>query len=206
MIEERRSELLKLYGSDPQEYNLLAHMAVGILGRESHFFQSGRYALKETVPEAVRMLKVLKIYVYGIKVKDKKTGEMVYAEPERNSRGPTQIKTVPKKISEFYDVSEETLWRPDHAALATMGFLIESLAELKRRVFINKIAYVTPDNYVDHLPYIYFGSTRMLAEGRVQPWRNPYIQAMKEYMTWVQLYEVDPQPYLVTATPPRRAL
>lgn len=177
-IETRKGELLRLYNADPQEYNLLALMAVGILGRESEFFESPRYRLKENAQWAIRLIKVVQIYLEG---SDR--------DPELNSRGPTQIKIVPDKIAEAYGVRPDELYIPENAALATMGYLIEALAELKRRVVLNHLSFVTPDTYADYLPYIYFGSKRQLLNGTATPDRNIYIRDMRKYMSWVEIYE-----------------
>lgn len=177
-IENEKANLLRLYGSDSQEYNLLAHMAIGILGRESRFFKSTRYRLKETLPGLVRIVKTMKAYLEGD-----------WDGPSKSSRGPTQIKVVPQKIAEHYGVRPETLRRPDHAAVATMGFLIETLQELKRRVVLNGLDFVNETNYADYLPYLYFGSRGQLLRGEATPDRNIYIQDMRRYMSWVEVYE-----------------
>jgi hypothetical protein len=178
---DHKAELLQIYKIHGAEYNLLAHMAVGILGRESKFFKSPRYYLKEAAPWAVQLIKVVRIYIEGVD-----------RDPSLNSRGPTQIKIVPAAIAQRYGVTEDNLYIPKNAALATMGFLIEALAELKRRVEVNHLAFVNPATYVDYLPYIYFGSTKSLVSGSADPEHNLYIRDMKEYMGWVELYERSP--------------
>lgn len=175
-LEARKGEIIRLYRIHGQEYNLLAHMAVGILGRESQFFTSRRYRLKETFPGLVRVAKAFKAYMDGSKA-------------GLSSRGPTQIKTVPGKIAEFYGVTPDSLYKPENAAVATVGFLVEILQELKRRVVVNDLEFVNDTNYVDYLPYLYFGSHRMLIQGKATPERNIYVQDMKKYMSWVLLYE-----------------
>jgi hypothetical protein len=177
-LESQKSRLIQIYGIHGQEYNLLAQMAIGILGRESRFFQSPRYYVKEAIPEVVSLIKVVKIYLAGSS-----------RQPSPNSRGPTQIKNIPLKISEAYHFSKDELYVPEHAAVATMGFLIESLQELKRRVALNNLDFVTPETYVDYLPYLYFGSVRTLVNRRANPSKNIYIRDMKIYMSWVQIFE-----------------
>lgn len=174
----RKNEIMRLYRIHGQEYNLLAHMAVGILGRESRFFTSHRYRLKETFPGLVRVAKALKAYMNGSE-----------SGPSLSSRGPTQIKIVPERIAEFYGITPETLHRPENAAVATVGFLIEILEELKRRVVVNDLEFVNDANYVDYLPYLYFGSRRMLIQGKATPDKNIYVQDMKRYMSWVMPFE-----------------
>lgn len=175
-LESHKSDLIELYGVSGQEYNLLAHMAVGILGQESEFFQGTTYRIKETFPWLVSFMK---------NVKGTWKGQAVTP----NSRGPTQIKIVPQKIAEAFRVTPDDLWKPKNAALATMGFLIEALRELKNRVVVNKLEFVHTGNYVDYLPYIYFGGTKMLIAGNATPDRNLYVRSMKRYMGWVLLRE-----------------
>ena len=171
-LENKKSELQTIYGVSGSEYNLLAQMAIGILGRESQFFKSRRYVLKEQFPWAVEIAKGLA------------------GDTTRNSRGPTQIKIVPARIAEIYEITPDQLWVPENAALATMGFLIETLGELKRRIIVNKLSFVNEANYVDYLPYIYFGSTTRLISGKADPSHNIYIRDMKKYMSWVEVFEV----------------
>jgi hypothetical protein len=177
-LESQKPKLIQLYGINGQEYNLLAQMAIGILGRESRFYQSPRYYLKEAAPEVVALIKVVKIYLAGST-----------RQPSPNSRGPTQIKNIPTKIVQAYNFTKDELYVPENAAVATMGFLIESLQELKRRVVLNNLDFVTPETYVDYLPYLYFGSVRTLINHRANPSKNVYIRDMKIYMSWVQIFE-----------------
>lgn len=185
-LESHKSELLRIYGSSPQEYNLLAHMAVGILGRESDLFTSTRYHLKESAQWGVSSLK------HSLRVVLSALTDSPVRISSLNSRGPTQIKIVPAKIAEAFDVSPSSLNRPEHAALATMGYLIEALAELKRRVVLNDLDHVNAGNYVDYLPYIYFGSRRQLLNREATPDQNLYIQDMRRYMYDVEIYEGPP--------------
>lgn len=171
-------ELIELYESDPQEYNLLAHMAVGILGRESLFFESWRYEIKESAQGAVSLVKAFRSYLSD--------GEWAAS---RNSRGPTQIKIVPGRVRDFYGIDEDDLIHPQAAAVATMGILIEALRELKQRAENRGWAHIQSSSYVDYLPYIYFGATRRLIDGSATPASNIYVQDMKRYMLFVRVYE-----------------
>lgn len=177
-IESNKDDLIEIYGSDPQEYNLLALMAVGIIGKESEFFNSPRYMVKETIPGAVTILKTVRAYL---------SPENDRVTP--NSRGPTQIKTVPKLIAYHYGITPDDLKRPRAAAVATMGFLIEALQELKVRAKNNNWEFVTKATYADYLPYIYFGSVGKLKNRTATPDKNLYVQAMRKYMAWVKIYE-----------------
>ncbi|MEN0060286.1 MAG: hypothetical protein AAGB31_15715 [Bdellovibrio sp.] len=178
-----KTEIRNLYTVSSAEYNFLAHMSMGILGRESLFFESKRYYLKETFPDLIRAAKVIRSYFYDVPLSD-------------NSRGPTQIKKVPERIARHYQVTPENLYIPQNAAVATMGFLIESLQELKNRIVSNRLDFITPGNYIDYLPYLYFGSTRALLNGTATPESNIYVKNMKNYMSWFELYERAPAPLL----------
>lgn len=172
-LESEKPTLQKLYGIDGQTYNLLAQMAIGILGRESLFFTSRMYQVKEEFPWLVDAAKLWK------------------GKHSPNSRGPTQIKKVPDLIANYYGVNPQNLWVSRHAAVATMGFLIESLTELKdlKSRAGDRLNFINEGTYADYLPYIYFGQTRKLMAGQAQPAHNSYIRDMKKYMRWVQLFE-----------------
>lgn len=180
-LESQKPTLMAMYGIDGQQYNFLAHMAVGILGRESHFFQSKRYWVKENFPWAIRVLKVVRVYLSN--------GNRRLTD---SSRGPTQIKVIPGRIEQAYHFDESQLWVPENAAVATMGYLIETLYELQRRSVFQKLTFINKDNYVDYLPYLYFGSPKTLLSGKANPDHNLYVQDMKRYMSWVQIYEIAP--------------
>jgi hypothetical protein len=178
-LESSQTEMIQLYRIDAQEYALLAHMAVGILGRESKFFTSWRYHVKEDMQWAVSLIKTVRTYLSDQK-------------PSQNSRGPTQIKVIPQKVEDAFGFTEEDLDLPENAARATVGILIENLRELKQRAKNNQWSFVTPSTYVDYLPYIYFGAVSRLRKGTATPEKNIYVQDMKRYMTWVRVWELPP--------------
>lgn len=172
-----KHNILKIYGSDPQEYNLLAHMAVGILGNESTYFKSFRYKVKSHSQLAIHWSKELKAWFGGY-------------EASANSKGPTQIKRVPDRIEQFYNITEKNLWDPKYAAVSTMGFLIEALDELKKRARNNNLEMITPATYVDYLPYIYFGGAKKLVNRTATPNTNIYVKNMKLHMKKVSVLEI----------------
>lgn len=176
-LEKEKATLLQLYSSDPQEYNLLAWMALGILGRESNFYESGRYKIKEAFPLVIRGAKIVKAELKGGNV-------------SANSRGPTQIKKIPERIAWHYNIKPQDLHDPHNAAVATMGFLIEALEELKNRARNNSLEFITRETYVDYLPYIYFGKSRSLTERTATPEANLYVKEMKAHMRKFEVYEV----------------
>lgn len=180
-LSQYKSELQEIYKIDGPEYTLLAQMSVGILGRESHFFTSPRYQLKEALPWGVHLAKIIQIFLSG---KNSKVSA--------NSRGPTQIKIVPDQVARHFGINPENLCVPKNAAIATMGFLIESLEELKRHIQIHHLEFITEPLYPDYLPYIYFGRTQALLNHTAKPEHNSYVQEMKKYMSWVEIYERQP--------------
>ncbi|MBO9665439.1 MAG: hypothetical protein J7501_01325 [Bdellovibrio sp.] len=175
-LSAHKKDLQALYKIHGAEYTMLAQMAVGILGRESLFGESNRYRLKEAMPGGVHLLKVLQSYLTGKPVNE-------------NSRGLTQIKFLPELITQNYDINSDNLSVPENAAVATMGYLIEALAQLKRRVVLNKLDHINPQNYADYLPYIYFGGTRAIIKKTATPEKNLYVQDMKVFMSWIEVYE-----------------
>lgn len=176
-LSSEKETILKLYNSDPQEYNLLAHMAVGILGQESRFFGHWRYFIKRNSQLAIKEMKEIKAWI-----KD--------SEAVANSKGPTQIKNVPDRIAQHYNITEKNLWNPKSAAVSTMGYLIESLAELKQRAKNNHLEMITDDTYVDYLPYLYFGGAKKLINRTATPDKNIYVKNMKRFMKKVAVSEV----------------
>jgi hypothetical protein len=176
-LSTEKETILKLYNSDSQEYNLLAHIAVGILGQESRFFAHWRYFIKRNSQLAIKEIKELNAWI--------KEAEVV-----ANSKGPTQIKNVPDRIAQHYNITEKNLWNPQSAAVSTMGYLIEALDELKKRAKNNSLEMITEDTYVDYLPYIYFGGTKKLINHTATPDKNIYVKNMKKFMKKVAVYEV----------------
>jgi hypothetical protein len=178
-LSEKKSELMSLYpNTNGQEYNLLAQLAIGILGQESKFFTSGWYAVKENLPWLVLLAKEVK-----------SGGANVTA-----SRGPTQIKFIPKLIAEQYGVTPSNLWISKNAAVATMGHLMESLAELKYYITTNAVKGVDQSNYADYLPYFYYGARSRVLDGTADPAHNKYVQLVKKYMAWAEVFEKDRTP------------
>jgi len=68
--------------------------------------------------------------------------------------------------------------------------LIEALNDLRRYVSQGKIKYISADKIVDYLPYMYFGGRKALLNKTATPDKNAYVNSMKKYMSWVQIYEM----------------
>lgn len=149
------------------DYDILAHMAVGILGRESQFFTSKKYLLKENAQWAVNLAKAGRSLI----------SDKSYS-PD-NSRGGTQIKNISDNIKRAYGVTEDDLNIPKVTAVATMGFLIESLYYLQNKASNRGYEPFRHIDYVNYLPYIYFGRAKAVFDGTATPDTNLYIKGMK---------------------------
>jgi hypothetical protein len=84
-----KSKLMGLYHLSNQDYNRLAAIAFGILGRETKFGMSRKYQFKEAYQDEVSAMKALKCAILDCEV-------------GRNSRGLTQIKLIPASIKHAY--------------------------------------------------------------------------------------------------------
>ena len=211
-LSSEKSTLMNIYGLSNVEYNKLAAIAFGILGRETKFGTSLKYQWKERHQTEI----------WGFKLAKKKFGDSIAAiqsinlsrplDPWRffgvktwsvapNSRGLTQIKAVPESVVRYYCIDESKLNDPRMTAITTVGFLAESLRILKNRVRNRDLMYVTNENLFDYVLYVYFGSMRQLvnplldfstgqlANEFATPDRNLYIQTVRRYMRALAFYE-----------------
>jgi hypothetical protein len=190
-LSKEKAVLMKLYGLTNREYNRLAAMSFGILGRETEFGSNFKYYVKENVQPLIWMMKALEDHTL---------------HPEKNSRGLTQIKTIPEKILEAYCIRKPRELRdPRKAAVATLGFLAESLDFVKHRSRSRHLTYINDDNIFDYVFYVYFGSLRQLANPKFDalgrqvnetatPERNLYLQTVKGYLQGLVLLEAPRAP------------
>lgn len=99
-----------------------------------------------------------------------------------NSRGPTQIKRIPRKIKEEYGYVKEDLNDPYISAIATMGFLAQSLKQLNN--------YKIPrSEYLNYLHYIYMGSVSQIKNKTATPNKNIYLRNIRKYMSEVDIIQ-----------------
>ena len=179
-ILENKRKLMKIYNLKNSTFNKLAAMALGIYGNESSFGKSVRYTLKEKNQDLVVALKYL-------------SGDSTPVP----SRGGTQIKQIPTKVSKHYPhITPDTLYVPENSAIATMGFLVETFEMLLYRSKTDRIkgaigraplTYIQPENVYDYIPYVYSGQMRKLFLGReyrdgATVVNNTYINRMKSNM------------------------
>ncbi|MGZ3787856.1 MAG: hypothetical protein ACXVLQ_05000 [Bacteriovorax sp.] len=212
-LEEEKPKLMKLYHLSNQEYNQLAAYAFGVMGNESKMGNSLKYKVKEKFPLGVAYMKEWKRNVINKAEQDYedgknaggllngvKKGTASYIEhlqkmdekiftgkltTESNSRGPTQIKRIPKLISENYGIKNEELADPKKAAVATLGFLADSLEIVKHKEASNP--NINAKNRLDYIHYIYNGSSRRIDDGTATPEHNIYLRNLKKYQEGVTI-------------------
>ncbi|MBT7668381.1 MAG: hypothetical protein HN623_02285 [Bdellovibrionales bacterium] len=182
-LDQEKVRLMELYHLDNDEYNQAVKMAYGILGNESEFGQGIKYDLKEGAPKMVSIAK----WVTAL-IRKRELPNYSPLSTARNSRGLTQIKKVPKLISEKYGIKKSDLWRPKQAAIATLGFLAQSYHEVKaleRRYpdLINR------HNRFDFVAYIYQGKMSQITSGTATPESNLYLQSVKKYASEIAIIE-----------------
>lgn len=205
-LEKEKPKLMEIYGLDNDEFNELALLAFGILGQESQFGDHWRYKVKETFPGGVAYLKNYK-RIFGEFKEDRKeegfwsavgdllsdswsneidfiTGDLSL---DQNSRGPTQIKKVPELISKNYGITKEQLKEPENAAIATVGFLAQSLEELKAKEKFHPA--INGKNRFDYLHYIYMGKSREIINGTATPERNIYYQNVRRFSRSLKVWQ-----------------
>lgn len=206
-LSKEKATILNLYANETnsQEYNLLAHMAVGILGQESRFFHHYRYLIKRNAQWAITEAKIAKKIISQNRNPEKQHLSPVEAAKSllrtddaiidtddvvANSKGPTQIKDVPDRIAQHYNFTEKDLWNPKNAAVATMGYLIMALKELRQTAANRNMTYINDSTIVDYLPYKYFGGNKKLLDRTATPDKNIYINNMKRFMQKVRVSEI----------------
>lgn len=168
-LDREKETLMKLYSLENDDYNELARMAFGIMGNESSFGESLKYKIKEKLPLLVSLAK----------------GELF--DTSSNSRGPTQIKTIPKLIAEHYKFSKDELQKPENAAVATLGFLAQAMVELRAKERFHP--EINPENRFDYLHYLYMGRHSEITQGTATPELNIYLRQLKEYAQTLEQFE-----------------
>ncbi len=206
-LASEKGHLMSLYRLSNVEYNQLAAIAFGILGRETKFGTSIKYLWKETNQSEIWQFKLAKKKLRdSVKAVETRDASKFFAwktwKVAPNSRGLTQIKAVPETIEQDYCINEENLNDPRMTAVATVGFLAESLKILKNRVRNRELMYINDANLFDYVLYVYFGSMRQLVNPILDyktasiinevatPARNLYIQTVRRHMQALALFEL----------------
>lgn len=160
-LEVEKENIMKLYNIDSDTYNELVKFSYGVLGVESKFATSLKYKIKQNLPFAVSVAKG-----NGFDISE-------------NSRGPTQIKRVPEKIKNRYNISKNELYKPENAAVATIGFACELFFELKNISKFHK--EINFQNIYDYLYYLYQGKRYEITKGTAEPDKNLTIKKIKSF-------------------------
>jgi hypothetical protein len=193
-VGKRAEELRALYpGISKQDYMRLAVTAYGILGAESKFYDSWRYWVKVRTPD---------LFI--------EAGKCIFRPPKCMmplSQGPTQMKTIPEEVNR-YQITEETLKsNPEHAAIATMAFLmkmklyVDELA--KKNQYRDSFIGMNDRNFPDYLVYFYQGKGAKFLQRPhdPNPRSNPYLGEVQDHMLGLLVTEyrcspLDPPPSL----------
>lgn len=205
-LSQEKQKIMDLYGLDNDEYNELAILAFGILGQESQFGSHWRYHIKESFPGGVAYLKNYKrIFsnfgkdrqrdgfwsAVGGLVKDSWNNEIGFLtgglSTHENSRGPTQIKNVPDLIEQTYNVTKDNISEPKNAAVATLGFLAQSLEELKSKEKFHPA--INGKNRFEYLHYIYMGLSGEIINATATPEKNIYYNNVLRYSDSLKIWE-----------------
>jgi hypothetical protein len=164
-----KEELMNLYGMDSETYNQIALFAYGVLQPESAFGKDLKYSVKEAAPFLVSLAK----------------GN--WFDTSMNSRGPTQIKRIPKKIVEKYGMEKSDLKKPRNSAIATVGFAYELLQELK--AISHKHPAINRDNIYQYLYYLYNGKRYEITKATATPHLNIAIKRINSAVKEVKVNE-----------------
>lgn len=220
---EKRS-LMQIYGLSDRDYDRLAAIAFGILGRETKFGTSFKYKVKEdtrhmklyvypygsdVVPPAVdasavevdlppavdvaklasRAIHNVRLAIWNLDPRRYLMSSDAWTLPD-DSRGLTQIKSLPGSIVHYYCANVDELNDPKITAIATVGFLADSLRVLRAHVRNSGLTYVNEKNLFDYVLYIYFGSISKLTNPQgATPERNIYVQTVRQYMHALAMFE-----------------
>jgi hypothetical protein len=193
---EYKQTLMQAYNLSDSQYNKLAVVAFGILGVETKFTGSLKYKGKEQLPGLVKLGKQLKQFSKILKqpnVSLKEAWDEAGQSVTINSRGGTQIKRVPTKIYQMFQVGRRDLDEPEWSAVATLGFLADSLAEIRIMAHNaqpdGKLLFINEENIYDYIPFIYLGKSTLLKNGTADAAKEPYVKGIRENMQFLGLYE-----------------
>ncbi len=160
------------------EYESLSRLAFAIMGAESKYYQSWWYFLKSWTPaSAVKVAKCVRRGQCGDK--------------HLLSSGPTQIKEIPARAQIEFKITPASLFsHPDHAAIATMAFLIELrdyLYELQDDRYPHALEHLSAANLNDHLVYFYQGKGRRILNGeKPDPKKNSYLAVVQQHLSAIR--------------------
>lgn len=151
-LEKEKPRLMEIYNLENDEYNLLAEFAYGVLAPETEFGANWIYRLKEFAPYVPSVLK----------------GDGF--DTSNNSRGPTQIKKIPKLISQHYRIEKHQLKIPENAAIATLGFAADLLTEIRNRA--TQHPGISEETLQNYMYYLYQGRREQIVNKSATPYFN----------------------------------
>lgn len=183
-LKNYKPSLMEYYQLKNGTYNKLAAMSFGIYGVETKFGLHSKYFIKELFQGLVSFVK--------------ENNPLEEHDGSPNSRGLTQMKYIPESIQKLYpQITPETLRKPEHAAITTMGYLVEALKMLRalrdRQIKEGvkpgdvNLSYMTEANIFDYIPYVYSGRLNRVLNGPkgtggATVKDNLYIQEMRSHM------------------------
>ncbi len=141
-----------------------------------------RYADKKAKKELHKGLAVGGLYESIAKIAGRDNVEEILPilfDMKMNSRGPTQIKYFPEKLQkEFPEIEKANLSNASNAAIATMGYLVEALPQLRALAQENGFE-IPPGREIDHLIYMYKGPRREIIKGTATVDDNIYFKQVR---------------------------
>lgn len=168
-LEKEKRNLMELFSLENDEYNMLARFAFGVLSPETDYGNSWSYRLKQRLPLIVSL------------------GKGNGFNTEENSRGPTQIKVIPPLIVEKYGIQKHQLRYPENAAIATVGFAVDLLKEIRNRA--PQHPDISEETLLDFMYYLYQGRRYEIKQGTATPDQNISIRKIKEALDHLHIYE-----------------
>lgn len=169
-LQDEKPRLMEIYRLENDEYNMLAEFAYGVLAPESQFGRSAKYRFKENMPAFIISL---------LKGNGLDTSE--------NSRGPTQIKHIPPRIQQNYNIAKEELYLPEKAAIATLGCAAEFLIEIRNRA--TQHPGINEETLQNYMYYLYQGRHRAIINKSATPYANIKNKQLREAISDLHIEE-----------------
>ena len=190
-LETNKQKLMKLYALSNSEYNRIAIMAYGVLGKETEFGDGWTYQGEKLCSFLCEYFRpaIASVY-YGVK-----RGDFSVDLDTEMSSGLTQLRKVPLEIVREFSITKQDLHDPAKAAIATAGFLARLLREMKTKVRNSantpekKLSYMNKGNIFDFLGYLYGGiRCRLYQTPQPRPYKLPYTKKINEHIKKIALY------------------
>ncbi|MES2965366.1 MAG: hypothetical protein V4760_15895 [Bdellovibrionota bacterium] len=200
-LEKQKRNLMSIFQLSDGEYNRLAVLAYAIAIQETKLGRSMKYAMKENTQFVVTWMKEFDAWLDG--------GDYTGS----NSRGPTQIKSVPALVTKYYGIEERDLKDLGNSAIATLGFLAQTHKEMTARAKDReRFHFINSESIYDYTLYGYFGGLRRVlrraALGKdadlnrftdkaldpiAVPEMNAYIRSVRQNIRWITVLQRSPR-------------